>query len=228
MLANLNIYPLYLSLKVATAATILAIIIGLPIGWILARKSFPGKSILDSIITLPIVLPPTVLGYYLLVSIGRQSTIGQAIEQVFGVTLVFTWQAAVIASLLASIPLLIKSTKAAFGDIDQDIENAARTLGKGELSIFFRITIPLAWPGILSGVILSFARALGDFGTTLIVAGNIPGKTQTMPIAIYDALLAGDLQTVNFLVVLMTIVALIILVVLNRLDRLVVRGKRDA
>lgn len=228
MLEGINLFPLYLSLQVATIATFIAIIIGIPLAWVLARKDFPGKSLLDSIITLPVVLPPTVLGYYLLVSIGRNSFIGQWIEDVFGVSLVFTWQAAVAAALLVSIPLLIKAAKAAFLAVDEDYENAAKTLGKGNVEVFFRITVPLAWPGILAGIVLTYARALGDFGTTLIVAGNIPGRTQTMPIAIYDALLAGDTQTVNFLVILMTLVALIILLLLNKLDKLGNRGKRDA
>jgi molybdate transport system permease protein len=227
-MGSINLFPLYLSLKVATIATVLSIIIGIPMGWLLAKKRFPGRRILDSLITLPVVLPPTVLGYYLLITIGRQSPIGQAMEQFFNIILVFTWQAAVIAALLVSIPFLIKSAKAAFQAVDSDIENAARTLGRGELSIFFRVTVPLAWPGILGGIVLTYARALGDFGATLIVAGNIPGRTQTMPIAIYDALVAGDIQTVNFLVLIMTAVVLVILLILNRLEKLVDRGKRDA
>ncbi|MGF7184076.1 molybdate transport system permease protein [Desulfitispora alkaliphila] len=219
-MSEVNLFPLYLSLKVSILATCLSLIIGIPAAWILARKDFYGKSLLDTLVTLPVVLPPTVLGYYLLVVIGRNSWFGQAFERITGFSLVFTWQAAVLAASLVSIPLLIKSCKAAFLAVDPDVEDAARTLGKGELEIFWRVTVPLAWPGMLAGIVLSFARALGDFGTTLIVAGNIPNRTQTMPIAIYDALLAGDSQTVNFLVILMTAVALAILLALNKLERL--------
>ncbi|WP_429157864.1 molybdate ABC transporter permease subunit [Desulfitispora alkaliphila] len=220
LVSEVNLFPLYLSLKVSILATCLSLIIGIPAAWILARKDFYGKSLLDTLVTLPVVLPPTVLGYYLLVVIGRNSWFGQAFERITGFSLVFTWQAAVLAASLVSIPLLIKSCKAAFLAVDPDVEDAARTLGKGELEIFWRVTVPLAWPGMLAGIVLSFARALGDFGTTLIVAGNIPNRTQTMPIAIYDALLAGDSQTVNFLVILMTAVALAILLALNKLERL--------
>lgn len=224
-MANVSLFPLFLSLKVAAIATGLAVAIGIPMGWVLAHKKFPGRDLLDSAITLPVVLPPTVLGYYLLVAVGRQSAIGRWLEHTMGITLIFTWQAAVLASLIVSIPLLIKSAKTAFQSVDPNIEDAARTLGEGEIKLFWRVTVPLAWPGILSGIVLAYARALGDFGTTLIIAGNIPGKTQTMPIAIYDALLAGDTKTVNFLVLLMTAVALLILFVLSRLDKLGNRGK---
>ncbi|ATW24919.1 molybdenum ABC transporter permease subunit [Candidatus Formimonas warabiya] len=218
-MTDLDFRPLLLSLKVSTLATFFIILIGTPIGFVLARAKFKGKSILDSLFTLPLVLPPTVLGYYLLVAIGRQSPLGKLLENQFGINLVFTWQAAVIAAFFTSFPLLVRSAKAAFAAIDPNMENAARTLGRSELSIFFTVTIPLAWKGLMAGVVLAFARALGDFGTTMMVAGNIPGKTQTMPIAIYDAVIAGNTGQANVLVLVMTLTAIIIIIVLNTVEQ---------
>ncbi|WP_227762148.1 molybdate ABC transporter permease subunit [Zhaonella formicivorans] len=217
-MSSSELQPLLLSLQVAGLATLLVIMVGLPVSLILAKANFIGKNLLDAFFTLPMVLPPTVLGYYLLVAIGRQSPLGAFLETRFGVNLVFTWQAAVLAAFISSLPLMVKSAKAAFGAIDVNIENAARTLGRPEWEIFFTVTLPLAWKGIAAGVTLAFARALGDFGTTIMVAGNIPGKTQTMPIAIYDAVLAGDTARANYLVLIITVTAFTILFILNRLE----------
>ncbi|MGE5576025.1 MAG: molybdate ABC transporter permease subunit [Syntrophothermus sp.] len=224
----LDLFPLLLSFKVATLATVISLGLGVGIAWILARRRFPGKDLLDALVTLPMVLPPTVLGYYLLVAIGRRGPLGSFLEGTFGVTLVFTWQAAVIAAAVASAPLLIKAARAAFEGVDRRVEDAARTLGRSELSIFFTITIPLAWRGIMAGTILAFARALGDFGTTIMVAGNIPGKTQTMPIAVYDAVLGDNTPLANALVLITTFTAVVVLIALNRLERSAFRGNRDA
>ena len=215
---SFDYYPLLLSLKVSILATMINIFVAIPLGFLLTRFEFRGRRLLDSFCTLPLVLPPTVLGYYLLVFIGRQGLLGQFLESHFGFNLVFTWQAAMIAAFCSSFPLLFKSAQAAFAAIDQNMENVARTLGRSELAIFFTVTVPLAWKGLLAGTVLAFARALGDFGTTIMVAGNIPYKTQTMPLAIYDAVGAGETGRANMLVLVMTVTAMIILLVLNRME----------
>lgn len=201
-LSSIDWFPLWLSLRVATASTIIALIFGLAVAFILARRDFPGKTLLDSLITLPIVLPPTVLGYYLLVLLGRNSPIGRLYEDLTGMSFVFTWQGAVVAAFISSVPFLVRSARSAIESIDTDLENAARTMGLSELQIARKITIPLAWRGIMAGTVLCYARALGEFGATLMLAGNIPGQTQTMSIAIYDAVQSGksDLAIVMSLV----------------------------
>ena len=217
---GVDLFPLYLSLKVASLATAISFVIGLLLAWIIARGEFPGRGLLSALVSLPIVLPPTVLGYYLLVAIGRQSPLGRLLENVFGVTLVFTWEAAVLASCLVSIPLLVRSAQASLESVDRSLENAARTLGRSDLAVFITVTVPLAWRGILAGTGLAFARALGEFGATLMVAGNIPGQTQTMPVAIYDAVQSGDMVLANILVAIVTVVALAILILLGRTAKL--------
>jgi len=191
-LSSVDWYPLWLSLRVATVATVFVFLIGLVLAYVLAKYQFRGKELLDAIVTLPLVLPPTVLGYYLLVVLGRNGPIGEFYESVTGSSLVFTWQGAVIAAFVASLPLFTRSARAAIESIDSDLERAARTLGLREIRIAIKITVPLAWRGILAGTVLAYARALGEFGATLMVAGNIPGQTQTMSIAIYDAVQSGD------------------------------------
>jgi molybdate transport system permease protein len=215
-LGEIDLFPLYLSLKVATTATVVSFVVGLAIAWSLARRDFPGKSLVASLVTLPMVLPPTVLGYYLLVVIGRHGPIGHFLEQSVGITLVFTWEAAVIASSIVSIPLLVRAVQAAFEGVDRSLENAARTLGRSDLSVFLTVTVPLAWRGILAGTALAFARALGEFGATLMVAGNIPGQTQTMPVAIYDAVQSGNTALANVLVGVVTVTAIVALLILER------------
>lgn len=227
-MGNIDLFPLLLSLKVSFLATLLSLLFGIPIAWVLARLQFPGKKVIDSFITLPIFLPPSVLGYYLLIFIGKKSFIGQTLDFHFGLNLIFTWPAAVIAALLVAMPLLIKSVKTAFEGIDKDIEDAARTLGKSEWQIFLTVTLPLGWRGLLTGTVLAFARAIGDFGTTLMVVGNIPQKTQTMPIAIYDAVLSGNTSLANTLVLVMTVVALSVLLILYKFGESVPGGHDDA
>lgn len=210
-------FPLWLSLRVAAISTAVALVAGLWLAWILANRQFRGKEILDAAITLPLVLPPTVLGYYLLVVLGRASPLGKLYEWIFGGPLVFSWQAAVVAALFHSTPLLVKSARAAFESVDRSFERAARNLGASELRLFWRVTLPLARRSILAAGALAFARSLGDFGVTLMIAGNIPGRTQTVAIAIYDAVEAGNGATARVLVVIVSAIALIVLSIANRL-----------
>jgi len=186
----MDLEPLFLSLQVATLATLIATIVGVAIGALLATRSFPGRDLLDVLLTAPMVLPPTVLGYYVLVALGRRSAIGQAFEAITGTSIVFTRTGAVVAATLGALPLVVKSARAAIEAVDPILIVAARTLGATPLRAFFTILLPLASRGILAGVMLGFARALGDFGVTLMVAGDIPGETQTASLAIYDAIQA--------------------------------------
>src|ERR1700682_466032 len=209
-------FPLWLSLRVAALSTAIALGIGLWLAWVLANREFRGKEILDAAVTLPLVLPPTVLGYYLLVLLGRNSPLGQLYEWIFGQPLVFTWQAAVVAALFHSTPLLVKSARAAFESVDHGYERAARTLGASEVRLFWRVTLPLSGRSIIAAGALAFARSLGDFGVTLMIAGNIPGHTQTVAIAIYDAVEAGNGAVARTLVIVISAVALIVLALGNR------------
>lgn len=211
-------FPLWLSLRVAVVSTTLALAAGLWIAYILANREFRGKEALDAAVTLPLVLPPTVLGYYLLVFIGRASPVGKLWETVFGSPLVFTWKAAVVAALLHSFPLLVKSARAALESVDRSCERAARTLGASEWKLFWRVTLPLARRSIFAAAALAFAQSLGDFGITLMVAGNIPGRTQTVAVAIYDAVESGNGATARALVLVVSAVALAILTLANRLS----------
>jgi len=210
-------FPLWLSLRVAAISTALALAIGLWLAWMLANRQFRGKEILDAAVTLPLVLPPTVLGYYLLVVLGRHSPIGQLYEWVFGGPLVFSWQAAVVAALFHSTPLLVKSARAAFEGVDRSYERAARNLGASELRLFWRVILPLARRSILAAAALAFARSLGDFGVTLMIAGNIPGRTQTVALAIYDAVEGGKGNVALVLVLIISAIAFLILTLANRL-----------
>jgi len=208
---------LALSLKVAGFATAITLVLGTATGFLLARLRFPGRDLLDSLLTLPMVLPPTVLGYYLLVLLGRRSTFGAWLHDSFGINLIFTWQGAVIAASIVAFPLVFKPARAAFEGVDGQLENAARVLGISELAIFFRVTLPLAWRGILAGVLLAFARALGEFGATLMVAGSIPGKAQTLSIAVYEAVQAGQDDVANTLVLITSLVCVTVLLIAGRL-----------
>ncbi len=220
-MTGIDLFPLWLSLRVAAFATLLDLLVALPLAWMLSRLRFRGRDLLSAVITLPLVLPPTVLGYYLLLALGKQGPVGRLLESSLGITVVFTWHAAVIASCIVSVPLLIRAAQAAFEGINPNLENAARTLGRSEINIFLTITVPLAWRGVLAGTVLAFARALGEFGATLMVAGNIPGSTQTLPVAIYDAVQAGNLETANLLVLIITATTLIALLALSRAVRAV-------
>jgi molybdate transport system permease protein len=211
-------FPLWLSLRVAAVSTALAACIGVALAYVLANREFKGKEALDAVLTLPLVLPPTVLGYYLLVMLGRDSTLGRVYEWLFGHPLVFTVQAAIVAAMLHSGPLLVKSARAALESVDHRFERAARTLGAGEFRIFVRITLPLALRPLLAAVALAFARSLGDFGVTIMLAGNIPGRTQTVAVAIYDAVEAGNGDLARALVIAVSLLALLILWAANRIS----------
>ncbi|KGX63385.1 molybdate ABC transporter, permease protein [Burkholderia pseudomallei TSV44] len=208
--------PLLLSLKVAGWATALDLVLGVAAGYALARWRSGARDVVDSLLTLPLVLPPTVLGYYLLVLLGRRGMLGAWLDRL-GIQLVFTWQGAVIASMVVAFPLILKSARAAFEAVDPQLERAARTLGISETGIFFRVTLPLAAHGILAGALLAFARALGEFGATLMIAGNLPGRTQTLSVAVYAAVQAGDDTTANFLVLVTSATCVLILLIAGRL-----------
>lgn len=210
---------LWLSLKVAGLATLLNIVLGTAAGFALARWRFAGRDVLDTVLTLPMVMPPTVLGYYLLVLLGRNGPIGGWLQNTFGINLIFTWQGAVIAAMVVTFPLVFKPARAAFEGVNPQLEQAARVLGLRERSVFFRVSLPLAWRGILAGVLLAFARALGEFGATLMVAGSLPGKTQTLSIAVYEAVQAGEDALANQLVLLISMVCILILLAVGRLAR---------
>ena len=214
----MDLFPLWLSLRVAAISTLLAIAVGLWVAYQLANRSFRGKDFVDALVTLPLVLPPTVLGYYLLILMGRNSGFGRVWESITGEPLVFTAKAAVIAAFLHSAPLLIKSARAAFESVDHSYERAARTLGASEWRLFWRVTMPLAQRQILAAAAIAFARALGDFGVTIMIAGNIPGRTQTLSVAIYDAVESGDGTLARVLVLIVSALGLAVVFGVNRLS----------
>ncbi|HEY3347491.1 MAG TPA: molybdate ABC transporter permease subunit [Nitrospirota bacterium] len=210
--------PLLLTLKVAGFATLFALAAGAAAAFVIARRRPAGTELLDAALTLPLVLPPTVLGYYLLTLFGRNGWLGKLLDG-FGLSLIFTWQGAVVASAVVSFPLVYKSARAAFEGVDKNLENAARTLGHGEFSLFLLVTLPLAWRGILAGTMLAFARAAGEFGATLMVAGNMAGKTQTLSLAIYDAVQSGNQSAGLALVAVTSALCISVLVLSGRLLR---------
>lgn len=210
-------FPLWLSLRVAGVATVLAAVLGILIAYALAEGRWRGRNFVESLATLPLILPPTVLGFYLLVTLGRQSAVGSFIERVTGISLVFTWQGAVVAAVVPAIPYVIRTARAAFEEIDVSVREAARIDGASRLQQFLLVLLPLGRRGIAAGIALAFARALGEFGATLMVAGNIPGRTQTMPIAIYDAVQAGSYDLARILVAILTVAALAVLLLVGRL-----------
>jgi molybdate transport system permease protein len=212
--------PLELTLKVAFTSTLLAFLVGVPLAFLVARKKFWGRELLDSLATLPLVLPPTVMGYYLIVVWGRNGWLGRWLHEVFGITLMFTWQGAVLAAALVSFPLVFKAARAAFEEVDKNQENVARTLGLSELAVFRRVSLPLALRGIIAGTMLAFARSMGEFGATLMLAGNLPGKTQTLALAIYDAVQSGNDNLALSLVVLVSGACILILVTSGKILRL--------
>ncbi|XXQ69084.1 molybdate ABC transporter permease subunit [Neisseriaceae bacterium B1] len=207
-----NLLPaLLLSLKVATCATAINLLLGTLTGYALAKHRIIARDFWDTLLTLPMVLPPTVLGYYLLVLFGKQGALGQWLQNSFGINLIFTWQGAVIATTVVTFPLIVKPARSSFESVNPELEHAARMLGLTEIAIFLRVTFPLAWRGILAGVLLAFARALGEFGATLMIAGSIPNETQTLSIAIYEAVQAGDDTLANQLVIVISVVCVVIL-----------------
>ncbi len=213
------LFPLFLTLKVAVLATIASLTMGVAAAYLLGRTAFPGRDWLDAVLTLPLVMPPTVLGYYLIVVIGRRGFLGPFLEDVFGVSLMFTWEGAAVAASVVSFPLVFKSARAALEGVERNLEDAARTMGQSELAVFFRVSLPLAWRGILAGTLLAFARAMGEFGATLMVAGNLPGRTQTMSMAVYSAVQAGDKTLANLLTAVISVVCVLILVITGKLAK---------
>ncbi len=195
----------------------LALVVGVALAWLLARCRFVGREVLDAFVTLPLVLPPTVLGYYLLVLLSQNSPIGRGLKLMTGLQVVFTWQGAVLAAAIGALPLVVKTSRASISTVSEELENAARTFGKSEWQIFWRITLPLSSRGIIASAMLAFARSLGDFGATLMVAGNIPGRTQTAAIAIYDATQAGRDDYALTLVVILSVIVLTLLYATNKL-----------
>jgi molybdate transport system permease protein len=211
--------PLLLTLKVAGWATLFATLAGIGIAYLIVRCRFPGREVVDAMMTLPMVMPPTVLGYYLLVLVGRRGVIGEWLNDSLGITLIFTWQGAVIAAAIVAFPLVYKGARAALEGVEHQFEQAARVLGQSEFEVFIRVTLPLAWRGILAGAMLAFARALGEFGATLMVAGSIPGRTQTLSIAVYEAVQAGRDDAANYLVIVTSVVCVSILLASGRVLR---------
>ena len=212
-----NLSALRLSLQVAVAATALNALVGIPVAYLLARRRFWGRGVVDLLVTLPLVLPPTVVGYYLIVLLGRRGVLGAPLYELSGFTVAFTWYAAVIAATVMALPLLVRTVRAAIESVDRDLERAAYTLGRSELRTALEVTLPLARNGILAGLLLAFARALGEFGATLMLAGNIPGRTATVPLSIYTAVQTGESGQALGLVAALTVLSCLVLVVANRL-----------
>ncbi len=221
--------PLLLSLKVAGWAAFFAAILGVATAYGLSRWQSRWCDVVDSLLTLPMVLPPTVIGYYLLVLLGRRGWLGEFLDQ-WGIQLIFTWQGAVIAATVVAFPMVLKAARAAFEGVDHTLEDAARVLGISNKGVFFRVTLPLAMRGILAGILLAFARALGEFGATLMIAGSIPGRTQTLSIAIYEAVQAGNDNLAITLVLITSITCVTVLWVASQLlpnrSRLIGSGDR--
>lgn len=201
-MSELDYSPLFLSLKVAVISTSIVFIAGVFFAHRFSRKKFLGKSIIESVFMLPLVLPPTVVGFALLILFGKNGWIGKWLLEWFDFQIIFTWIGAVIAAIVVSFPLMYQSAAAAFDSLDKKLENAARTMGASEWRVFWTISFPLAWPGLLAGLVLSFARGLGEFGATLMLAGYIPGKTDTIPMAIYFAVESGQMEKATFWVII--------------------------
>ena len=215
MTLNTDWSQLIISIKTAFLSTLITFIIGITISYIMSNYRGKYKGVIDGLLTLPLVLPPTVVGFFLLLLIGKNGYIGKLLLK-FDTNLVFSWTATVIASTAVAFPMMYRTSRAAFEQIDSNMISAARTLGLSEWKIFYKIAIPLAWPGIIAGIVLSFARALGEFGATLMIAGNIPGKTQTMPLAIFFAVESGDMKKAIMWVLIITFISIIMILILNR------------
>lgn len=211
--------PLELSLRVASLATLFSFVAATLMAWLLARKRGPLPALLDALCTLPLVLPPTVLGYYLILLVGRRGVFGHWLADM-GINLIFSWQGAVVAATVVVFPLIYKSARAALEQVDPHLENAARTLGSSEWRVFVSVSLPLAWKGIFAGLMLAFARGMGEFGATLMIAGNIPGKTQTLALAIYDAFQAGNDAQAVWLVIITSAVCVSLLMAAELLLKL--------
>ncbi|MBF0526037.1 MAG: molybdate ABC transporter permease subunit [Deltaproteobacteria bacterium] len=219
MMEDSVLFSVKLSIWVAMAATVFVVLVGVTVAFFLARRTFRGKELLDVLFTLPLVLPPTVTGYYLIVVFGRNGLIGLPLFEWTGLNIMFTWYAAVLASFVVALPLMIKTTRAAIESVDENLIRASYTLGHSEWWTAVKVILPMAKKGILAGTVLSFARAMGEFGATLMLAGNIPGKTNTMPLAIYSAASSGDRAQANTMVLLFTVIAALFLYIANKLNK---------
>ena len=206
--------PLLISIKTTLVATGITFFIGILTAWFVVKSNFKHKTLLDSIFTLPMVLPPTVLGFFLLIIFGKRGVIGSFLDKL-DINIIFSWTATVIAAIVVAFPLMYRTSKGAFEQIDKNLINAAKTMGVSESKIFFRIVVPLAWPGIAAGTVLAFARSLGEFGATLMIAGNIPGKTQTIPIAIYFSAEGGDMKGAMTWVMIVFAISLSTMILMN-------------
>jgi|SRR5208282_5565545 len=213
------LFSMRLSLQVATVATVFIVLIGVTAAYFLAQRDFRGKEVLDIALTLPLVLPPTVIGYYLIVLFGRNGLIGRPIYEWTGWSIMFTWYAAALASFVVALPLMVKTTRAAIESVDKNLINASYTLGHSEFQTTLKVILPLAKRGIMAGTVLSFARALGEFGATLMLAGDLPGRTDTMPIAIYSLAGSGEWSKANGMVVLLTLMSGLFLYFANRYSK---------
>ncbi|MFB3777514.1 MAG: molybdate ABC transporter permease subunit [Bryobacteraceae bacterium] len=212
-------FPLWLSLRVAALATVKSCVVGIWIAWLLARRDFRGKAALEAAIELPLLLPPTVLGYYLLVLVGNSTPLGRLYEAAFGAPLLFTWRAAVLAAFLYAAPLLVRSARAAFEKIDTTYELAARAMGASGWRVFWQVHLPMVRGPILAAAVLAFARSMADFGITIMIAGNLPGRTQTLSVAVYDAAQKGNGAMARAMVVVISVIAVGALFVAGRLQR---------
>ncbi len=213
---NPAFFSMRLSLQVAAAATAMVFLIGLPVAYLLASRRFRGRELVDMLLTLPLVLPPTVTGYYLVELFGRNGAIGGLIARLTGWSIMFTWQAAVLAAFTVSLPFMIKTARAAIESVDRSLIDASYTLGHSELETALKVVLPLARRGIIAGLVLSFARSVGEFGATLMLAGNIPGRTDTMPLAIYSLAASGDWTHANVMVLCLTVLSGVFLYAANR------------
>ena len=211
---SMNLSPLWISIKTAFLATIITFILGVAAAYWIANSKNKLKGLIDGLFTLPLILPPTVIGFFLLLICGKNGPVGKFLLN-FDITLIFSWTATVIAATVVSFPMMYRTSRASFEQIDINVISAARTLGLSQMKIFFRIALPLAWPGIIGGLVLSFARAMGEFGATLMLAGNIPGRTQTMPLAIFFAVEGGDMKTAMLWVLIIVAISLFMIVILN-------------
>jgi molybdate transport system permease protein len=221
-----SLFPLRLSLQVATCATLITVLVGIPVAYVLARKRFRGKDIVSLLVMLPMVLPPTVTGYLLLLVMGKNYPLGRLFQAITGheLAIVFTWYAAVIASFVVSFPLMLITARATMEDVDQELLNSSYILGRSEFQTALRVVIPLSWRGIIAGATLAFARAMGEFGATIMVAGNWPGKTQTMPMAIYSKSMEGGYGSALWMVIFFVGVAGVVMYISTRMGRRAVRG----
>lgn len=212
-------FPFWMTLRVALSATLLASVCGIALAYVLAKSSFPGRSIVEAVVTLPIVIPPTVMGYFLLTSLGANSTVGRAWEKITGSAIVFTPTAAVIAATVAALPFVVRASRAAIEEVDERAEDVMRVAGHPEWKVALIVTLPLARRGIIAGIALAGARALGEFGATVMIAGNIPGRTQTLPIAVYDSVQAGNISEARNGSLLLAVIAVSALMTMTFLSR---------